>query len=216
MPKFLQAKQQRRRPTNPASLAVTQPTRRKVSEEDMQQQQQKQSNSESASLAARFNEDGTYADSALARTNSLWRRVSSSSLDNKGSSANEHNSLRLKRPSPSMCLVGLSGTVEACKQSPVPESPVTCATTFPQDPTAAPWGHFIDHEEECTSAGGHSSPRSPLLPTSTSSPTFMPYLKTPRRRPIRTRRRNGGALKGFVLTLPEVEETADQLGSLSF
>lgn len=108
----------------------------------------------------------------------------------------------LKRPVPSMCLVGLAGAVDGRDaKKPTVVSPG-------QD--SNPWGHFVDMVVPEDETRG-----SVREPTSFVDSNHHPYPKTnpKKRRAIRSRHSKP---EGFVLTLPDVDEAADQLHSLSF
>lgn len=106
----------------------------------------------------------------------------------------------LKRPVPSMCLVGLAGGAEG-------RDPKKPTVVSPQD--SDPWGHFVDMVVPEDDVRG-----SVREPTNYVDSNHHPYPKTRAKR--RTIRSKHSKPEGFVLTLPDVDEAADQLQCLSF
>lgn len=176
---------------------------KKVSDESM--------NKESTS-SMRYNADGTYR---------IEPTSPSSSMDTFQSVCSaRQTSFRLKRPSPSLCLVDMAA--DSSRHS-LPLSPSSTMLSPQDSNTASPWGQFVDmvDEEEDNNVDETKSERSPYCYLFKNTPSthreeYRPYPKR-FKRPRIVSSADTSHLQGFVLHTPsEIEETAAQLRSLSF
>lgn len=258
MPKLLPPLSKRHRRSRQNNLcnlvALHSTTTRIVSDEDMQL----------TSCSSPCDSDESY-HSVISINNSKSSQVSSnsripsisysqaSSSDSPVTSllSSEQQDSRLRRPTPSDCLVELAREDDARAPVTPPYRSRSISVDSTTDVTSpscrsSPWGHFVDMQipEEAEVSHGASTPppRRSFLPVSIcpdlkpsswygGSSDPYPRLK-PRSHPVRlsssripltfSRRfqdlssERYGALEGYVLTCPDMDDTVDRLESLSF
>lgn len=193
-----------------------------------------------STTAAKFNEDGSYRNLPCNISNSN----NSSDMAETTTTSRENSFRLMKRPAPSVCLVDLASEESSqqqstnftiiCPSSPAPSSTTALPHTTPPRRRAAsaseassPWGHFIEMlmEDQAEYSSGCLGKNTCFLPSCPPSPFRLdrfshcnnnndPY---PRLKPKRHCRHSVSApLSGFALAFSDMEETANQLSSLTF